>query len=147
MRNTDKNGYAEDMFAETRMTFGEHLEELRLHLWRAIAGFGIALFFSFFIGRDVLAFIASPVEAQLVKFYERRVERVEAALQTGDTSLEAVNQPKEIDVSVQRAQLAQALGQRLPANDGGEDWVDLTLRIKPLPIAIALHGAGMVVGR
>src|SRR5205085_7539539 len=53
----------------------------------------------------------------------------------------------EIEVSLQRTQLAQALGQRLPANDGGDDWVDLTMRIKPLPLAIALHGAEMVVGR
>jgi len=32
----------DDFFSETRMTFGDHLEDLRRHLWRAVAGFGVA---------------------------------------------------------------------------------------------------------
>ena len=28
----------DDFFAETRMSFGEHLEDLRTHLWRAVKG-------------------------------------------------------------------------------------------------------------
>ena len=57
-----KDDGAEDMFEDTRMSFGDHLEELRLHLWRAIAGFLIALFFSFFIGKQVLRVISAPVD-------------------------------------------------------------------------------------
>jgi sec-independent protein translocase protein TatC len=148
MRNKDRSGLSEDMFAETRMTFGEHLEELRLHLWRAIAGFGVALFLSFFIGREVLAFIAAPVEEQLSKFYERRVKKVQAELQEGDNSKwNSVNAAKEMEVAVRRGQLAQALGQKPLANGDDDDWVDLTLRIQPLSLAIALHESEMVVGR
>ena len=43
----------DDLFADTRMTFGEHIEELRWHLWRAILGFLIALVASFFISKPV----------------------------------------------------------------------------------------------
>jgi sec-independent protein translocase protein TatC len=147
MAQADKYGHSEDMFADTRMSFGEHLEELRTHLWRALAGFGVALFFSFFIGKDVLAFIAHPVEEQLQKFYERRVAKVHADLQNGDAALEAVNQPKELAVAVHRDQLAQALGLKPAPGAEGEPWIDLILRIKPLTVAITLSEAEMRVGR
>ncbi|HMC88306.1 MAG TPA: twin-arginine translocase subunit TatC, partial [Gemmataceae bacterium] len=61
----------DDMFADTRMSFGDHLEELRIHLWRAVIGFVIAMFLSFLIGKPVLyTFIIRPVEKQLQEFYE-----------------------------------------------------------------------------
>ncbi len=37
----------DDFFVETRMSFGDHIEELRLHLWRAIAGLVLCLFIGF----------------------------------------------------------------------------------------------------
>jgi sec-independent protein translocase protein TatC len=66
----------DDFFAETRMSFGDHIEELRTHLWRAIKGFGIALFFSFFIGKAVMNFITAPVKAELKKFYDHRTRKL-----------------------------------------------------------------------
>src|SRR6476646_6617128 len=66
----------DDFFAETRMSFGDHIEELRTHLWRAIYGFLIALFFSFFIGKYVMNLITAPVKAQLDRFYDRRIAKV-----------------------------------------------------------------------
>jgi sec-independent protein translocase protein TatC len=64
----------EDAFSESRMSFGEHLEELRIHLWRALGGLGVAMVFSFFIGNSVLQFIARPVEIALGQFYDQRVQ-------------------------------------------------------------------------
>jgi sec-independent protein translocase protein TatC len=80
----------DDYFAETRMSFGDHIEELRTHLWRAIYGFGVALFFSFFIGKFVLDGITAPVKKQLDAFYERRVLKVLS--ETGD-EVTRLNQP------------------------------------------------------
>src|SRR3954447_16034343 len=68
----------DDFFADTRMSFGDHIEELRVHLWRAIAGFAVALFASFFIGHIVVGFITAPVKQQLERFYERRQKQVVA---------------------------------------------------------------------
>jgi sec-independent protein translocase protein TatC len=82
----------EDFFSDTRMTFGDHLEELRRHLWRAFGGFGVALFFSFFIGKYAVDFITAPVKGQLRAFYNRRVEKTMKELQT-NTSLQKVNKP------------------------------------------------------
>ena len=75
----------EDMFADTRMSFGDHIEDLRVHLWRAIKGFFFACIFGFFIGKQVLVFIAHPVEKQLQVFYDRRVDIVDRDLKEGDS--------------------------------------------------------------
>src|SRR5689334_21517869 len=82
----------DDFFSETRMTFGDHIEELRIHLWRAIIGFGVALFLSFFIGKAAVDFITAPVKQQLRAFYNRRVEKTMKDLQN-DPNLMKVNEP------------------------------------------------------
>jgi len=82
----------DDFFAETRMSFGDHIEELRQHLWRAIYGFCLALFFSFFIGKYVLDGITAPVKQQLDAFYEKRVKKVLA--EKGD-EVNRLNQPTQ----------------------------------------------------
>jgi sec-independent protein translocase protein TatC len=82
----------DDFFADTRMTFGDHLEELRLHLWRAMAGFGVALFLSFFIGKAAVEFITAPVKRQLGEFHKRRVEKTLKELQN-DAMYQKANEP------------------------------------------------------
>lgn len=61
---------AKDLFDESTMTFGEHLEVLRVHLWRAIIGLVIATVFSFFISREVLWMIQAPVTNAMKKFFD-----------------------------------------------------------------------------
>jgi sec-independent protein translocase protein TatC len=66
----------DDFFSETRMSFGDHIEDLRKHLWKAIFGFGFALFISLFIGHIVLSWITAPVKAELDRFYNNRLKTV-----------------------------------------------------------------------
>lgn len=82
----------DDFFAETRMSFGDHIEELRKHLWKAMYGFALALIFSFFIGRPVVDFITRPVKAELREFYNRRVEKTLKDL-ADDSNLIKANLP------------------------------------------------------
>ena len=82
----------EDIFKDTRMSFGDHLEELRTHLLRAIYGFIAASVLGFFVGKHVLVFIAAPVESQLMAFYEKRLQQVEAEQQSRQELIEA-NKP------------------------------------------------------
>ena len=82
----------DDFFAETRMSFGDHIEELRTHLWRTIAGFGVALFFSLFIGHFVVKIITAPVKDQLEKFYDRRANNIRAE-QADNPKLMRANEP------------------------------------------------------
>src|SRR5205807_2299863 len=78
----------DDMFSDTRMTFGEHIEELRWYLWRAIIGFLIAMFASFFLAQPVLRhIIISPVEHELQAYYAKRVAEARAkALAKAETN-------------------------------------------------------------
>src|SRR5262249_5438076 len=73
-------------------TFGDHIEALRWHLWRAIIGFAVCLVASFFIAEPALEFIAKPARQQLLALKRRQLDakikehqhQVEAAQQKGD---------------------------------------------------------------
>ncbi|GIW80538.1 MAG: hypothetical protein KatS3mg105_2345 [Gemmatales bacterium] len=146
--------YSEDMFADTRMSFGEHLEELRMHMWRAIKGFLVALFFSFFIGKPVLQVIAAPVEEQLEAFYDARVERIAKEISEHPGEYET-DQPKEVNLDVDVRSLQKTLGlqsvyEKLklkPEAGSGSQWVQIKARINPHSWTMALHKAMRQVGR
>jgi len=117
-----------DVFADTRMPFGDHLEELRRRLWLALAGFGAALLLVFAVdfagfatgtrigaARPVMGLIAQPVEKELANFYRRRVHKVLANLDK-DAALEDINQPTPFyRIGLLREQFVLALEKGMPA--------------------------------
>lgn len=54
-----------DLFDDTSMTFGEHLEVLRVHLFKAIIGLVIATCVTLLFGESLVRFINSPITAAL----------------------------------------------------------------------------------
>lgn len=73
--------YDEDLFKDSTMTFGEHLDELRKCLFRAVLslaiGFGIGLLASYY----VVDLIKSPLENALKEYYgDRTIERFKQTL-------------------------------------------------------------------
>ncbi|MBI1832421.1 MAG: twin-arginine translocase subunit TatC [Planctomycetes bacterium] len=65
----------EDMFADTRMSLGDHIDDLRSHLLRALQGFLIGMVLGFWpLGPYVLRFILAPVEGQLLEFEKRKID-------------------------------------------------------------------------
>ncbi len=60
----------QDLFKETTMTFGEHLEELRTCLFKALAGLAIGFVIGLFVGGDVVEFIQTPLEDALTKYHQ-----------------------------------------------------------------------------
>jgi Tat protein translocase TatC len=147
-----KNSYSEDMFADTRMSFGDHLEDLRSHLWRAIYGFflimlgvfvldGIGLITSwrypfttweFGIGRPMLDFITAPVEDQLIEFQDRKVQRMLENMDT-DEKLKNANRPQWVKMSTPIGALAAfqkdaALDLPMPANGPPVSYLELIAR-------------------
>jgi sec-independent protein translocase protein TatC len=104
----------DDMFADTRMTFGEHIEDLRTHLFRAIYGFVICMVVSLLFASYVLEFITDPVKTQLLKFYERhnaaQAKKVRKALQNNE--LPAVRAMR-LKLRLEESQLEQWLEQRI----------------------------------
>src|SRR5262249_34507239 len=108
MRFSSKQEYSEDMFADTRMTFGDHLEDLRLHLWRAIVGFVLAMLISFAPAKLwVLPMIAAPVEKATQAFYDERVDRIMKERQQGNEELAKLNRPVEQSVELSTEDLAK----------------------------------------
>jgi len=65
----------DDLFQNSTMTFGEHLEELRVCLIRAALGLCAAVIIGFFLGRPVVHLIEQPLRRALGSYYsERAVE-------------------------------------------------------------------------
>ena len=54
-----------DLFDESTMTFGEHLEELRIRLWRAIVGLFLVTGVTMYYGDSVMAIVRKPIEDAL----------------------------------------------------------------------------------
>ena len=59
--NNTKPAEKEDLLAETRMSFGEHLEELRSRLLKSIYGILIGLGVCLYFGGDIFSFLAQPL--------------------------------------------------------------------------------------
>ncbi len=75
-RKTDEN-----LFAETTMTFGEHLEDLRQCLFKAVIGLAIGFVLGLFVGGRVVEFIQRPLKLALTQYYEdQSLDRVESHL-------------------------------------------------------------------
>ena len=69
----------DDLFQSSTMTFGEHLEELRVCLIRAAAGLAVTVLLGFFVARPVVHLIEQPLRKALGDYYtERAIEQFDA---------------------------------------------------------------------
>ena len=64
-----KKPLQEDLFEGTSMSFGEHLEELRICLFRAILGVAVGCGLGFWIANNVVNFFQSPLESAMKEYY------------------------------------------------------------------------------
>jgi len=62
----------EDYFAATTMTFGEHLEDLRKVLVRAVLGLVIGFLLGLYVAPYVVNFVEAPLKRALAKYYVAR---------------------------------------------------------------------------
>ena len=59
----------DDFFKGSTMSFGQHLEELRTSLIRALQGLGIAMLLGFWLAPTVVKFFKAPIERALLNYY------------------------------------------------------------------------------
>lgn len=64
---------SKDLFDDSVMTFGEHLEELRLRLINSIYGIALAMVITMFFGEQIILFIRQPVDAALERAQRRSI--------------------------------------------------------------------------
>ena len=69
----------EDLFQNSTMTFGEHLEELRVCLIKATMGLLVAVLIGFAVARPFVHLIEQPLKRALANYYSNR------AVETFDT--------------------------------------------------------------
>jgi sec-independent protein translocase protein TatC len=65
-------GSDDDLFGESTMTFGQHLEELRICLFRAIVGLVLGCVLGLIIGGPVVNFIQTPLRKALTAYYAKQ---------------------------------------------------------------------------
>lgn len=82
--------YPDDIFKDTRMSFGDHIEELRTRMFRGLKWLMLFMVIGFVldgvgqtvgnpkigVGKPMLKVITDPIESQVRDFYYRRAERV-----------------------------------------------------------------------
>ena len=68
------NNRPKDLFSDTTMSFGEHLEALRSHLWKALAGVAIGCVFCLFFGTEIVAIIRWPLDQALAPTGKKLVD-------------------------------------------------------------------------
>ncbi len=129
-----------DLFDDTTMTFGEHLEVLRIHVFRAVVGLLLAVAVSLFFGDRIFYWLRQPVEKALRErgidnvamdvpkqsFYQYLTGMFSGPTKAQDTSQQPPAQPQppalksdQLLVRIDRAELLKALGQNptdTPAN-------------------------------
>ncbi len=64
----------EDLFEGSKMTFGEHLEELRICLIRAALGVALGVIAGMLVANQVVVWVQGPVERALDAFYQEHTK-------------------------------------------------------------------------
>lgn len=147
----------EDYFADTRMSFGDHLEVLRRHLWRAIYGLGICMGIGFAldafgdlinvpnigIGRPLMNIIQNPVREALVEFYDRRREKfIEEANKNAESRENTARQMKDVKLRLTREDLAKIRGKPI---EEVPDEVEVTTKMSPLDVYDLVQGIEQII--
>lgn len=138
--------YDDDYFADTKMSFGDHIEDLRKHIIRGFYGFAIGMILAFFLARPTLHLINDPVERALQNFYDERARLLADELKRKAQEGEALPHKLErVEISAKEfhAAVAKILGPKLaadmpaPAEDAPP--IALLLNIDPAQFAFDLQ--------
>jgi sec-independent protein translocase protein TatC len=151
-KRAKRDEYPDDIFANTRMSFGDHIEELRQRMFAAIKWLLLFLVIGFIldaigeavgnpkigIGKPMLKVITDPVEQQVRDFYNRRIERV-----TNERFAQQVNStPDEI----------ARIRQKLKDNENNlsaltaEEKAKLLISTQPMPVILPTEPLAKALG-
>ncbi len=141
--------YDDNFFAETRMSFGDHLEELRWRMWRAIKGLALCLVIGFLldtlgdqldrpwigIGKPMLKVITDPVESQVKEFYRQRNEETRTKLMKAreETGYTKIAQTADVPVRL-KADAFQKVFKGLELQDPDITEIEAVLTVAPTDI-------------
>ncbi len=133
----------DDFFHHTRMSLGDHLDELSTALWRSLYGLAIGIIVGFFFAKPALDFIGHPVEGALREFHEKRLAAIQEKFKAGNETILEADKGQSIPLRFNKRELYEAGGQDASKVDPNET-VKLTALIPPVQIAMALNKADLV---
>ncbi len=127
-----------DLFDDTTMTFGEHLEVLRVHVFRAVLGIVIAVSITLFFGDKIFYLLRTPVENAMRasgmenitidipkgSFYEHVKNWLSGKEDTPPEPIiedPAALRPDQLRVMVQKSALLKAMGESTATTEGDKD--------------------------
>lgn len=136
--------YSDDFFADSRMSFGDHLEELRTHLLRAIKGLLFFVLIGFVldalgtfldqpwigVGRPMMQVITAPVREKLKEFYDRRMQRLLDHRDQGEENAVTTTAPQTMRFRIPGAELAKIRG----IEDAKLEPLDVNLEVDPVHV-------------
>ena len=120
------------------MTFGEHLEVLRVHVFRAVLGLVIAVSITLFFGDRIFYLLRTPVENAMkdrgIKNMTIDVPKesfyayIKSLFSAKETlPKETILEDPQLRVIVQKSELLKAIGQTAPSSDSADDSVSLLI--------------------
>lgn len=125
--------YDDDFFADTRMSFGEHIEDLRSHLVRALKWFCLGLILGFVFAKSMLEYITKPVDAAIANYYEERRQNEGKGIDDPAHRFNEKPVPLKYEISVEDiAKLVQKVmpDAKLPPISPATPPVEITLTLK-----------------
>jgi sec-independent protein translocase protein TatC len=111
----------DDLFESSTMTFGEHLEELRVALFRSLVGLVVGFLIGLLVAQHVVLGIQTPLKSALKKHYEIKASERLQTLYGEDLDEEVVQFMKSSqlvfeDVLIERQELIR-LGEQAGATE------------------------------
>jgi sec-independent protein translocase protein TatC len=137
-----------DLFDDSTMTFGEHLECLRTHLIRAIIGLAICVIGSLFIGDKIVAIVRSPIDSALRKAAQVEGSNIQVDDDISDVSMIDIWQSiqEKLGLAEPAVEPAPGTGKSEPPVEtfkqlktGNEFDRTIVVSIMPSELAAALH--------
>jgi sec-independent protein translocase protein TatC len=128
----------DDLFKDSTMTFGEHLEELRRALFKAMLGLIVGCAIGLYFGSSVVQFINDPLVDALESYYQKRaIEIVRADMEGELTPAQeaAISEQGLIfePVLVDPQAVLEAVKQFFPTAQGGLEVPRFSLTQADLP--------------
>lgn len=124
----------DDFFEGSSMSFGDHLEELRTCLFRAVIWLAIGVAIGLYFGSDVVKFLEQPIQDALLRYYQNKsISQLEANLGiklTGDQRTVVAKHLEEnnwiaVDMWIEPAEIERlAEAQGVPLNEEGTEKPD-----------------------
>lgn len=130
---------SKDLFDDSTMTFGEHLEVLRVHLIKAIIGLMIAVIGCLFVGDRIVAIIRAPIERAL-RIHDVNMED-DVANTVSPLSLEWWKQQSGLNVLDQKDPMEEEKARIKPIGDSAETGNTVEVKVLPSELLNVLHAA------